>query len=190
LVCEHGYIVLTNGAALRLADPAPACAGKIGETIRLRLDPATHLVRAIERGAPSEMLPGEIEAAALPAGYATATAQTPAPRAAGSASEAATVTVTIVVRTPDDTPLTDDLYLSTERTAFNPAELRLVRIDSRHWTIDLSLPRGATRHYRFTRGSFATGERDRAGALVAPHTLVAAAGLRVEDTVERWGDRN
>jgi hypothetical protein len=189
LVCERGYIVFTNGAALRLADPATAFAGKIGETIRLRIDLATHLVRTIER-APSEMLPGEIEAAALPAGYATATAQTPAPRAAGSASDAAAVTVTIVVRTPDDTPLTDDLYLSTERTAFNPAELRLVRLDSRHWTIDLSLPRGATLHYRFTRGSFATGERDRAGALVTPHTLVAAAGLRVEDTVERWGDRN
>jgi hypothetical protein len=189
LVCEHGYVVLTSGAALRLADPATVFAGKIGETIRLRIDPATHFVRAIER-APGELLPGEVEAGALPAGFAAATAQTPAPRAAGSTAEAATVTVTIVVRTPDDTPLTDDLYLSTERTAFNPAELRLVRLDSRHWTIDIGLPRGATLHYRFTRGSFATGERDRAGALVAPHTLVAAAGLRVEDTVERWGDRN
>jgi hypothetical protein len=181
--------VLTTGAALRLENAGVAIEGKLGETLRLRLDPATHLVRAIER-LPRETLPGEIAAGALPAGYAIATAQTPPPRAAGSPAEASAVTVTIVVRIPDDTPLGDDLYLSTDRTAFNPAELRLVRLDSRHWTIDLSLPLGSTLHYRFTRGSFVTGERDRAGALVPPHALVAAPGLHADDTVERWADRN
>lgn len=188
-MCEHGFIVLTNGAALRLENPAIAVKGKIGETIRLRVDPLTRLVRAIERS-PRAVLPGEIEAGALPAGFITATAQTPPPNSAGGGAESAAVTVTIVARIPDDTPLTDEVYLSTERSAFNPAELRLVRIDSRHWTIDLSLPLGSTLQYRFTRGSFATGERDRAGALVAPHTLVASPGLQATDTVERWADRN
>jgi hypothetical protein len=180
---------LTNGAAFRLEDSALAVAGRLGETVRLHLDPATHAVRSVER-LPKGVLPGELESGALPAGYVTATAQTPPPRAAGSPAEGAAVTVTIVARIPDDTPLTDDVYLSTERSAFNPAELRLVRLDSRHWTIDVSLQPGSTLRYRFTRGSFATGERDRAGALVPPRVLVATPGLQQADTIERWADRN
>jgi hypothetical protein len=189
LACEHGFIVLTSGAAFRLDDAALAVEAKLGETIRLHIDPATRAVRAVER-LPKGVLPGEVEIGALPAGYAAATAQTPPPRAAGSAAESAAVTVTIVARIPDDTPLTDDVYLSTDRSAFNPAELRLVRLDSRHWTIDVSLQPGSTLRYRFTRGSFATGERDRAGALVPPRALLAAPGLQEADTIERWADRN
>ncbi len=189
LVCENGFIVLTNGAAFRLADGTAAVSGKLGQTIRLHVDPSTHQVRSVDLS-PRDVLPGEAESGKLPAGFATATAQTPPPRAPGSPAEGAAVTVTIVVRTPDDTPLGDDIYLSTERTAYNPAELRLVRRDSRYWTLDLSLPAGSTLRYRFTRGSFATAERDRAGALIPPHVLVASPGLRQDDTVERWADRN
>ena len=189
LTCERGFIVLTNGAALRLQSDAIAFKGKLGETIRLHVDASTHAVSAVDR-APREALPGEIEIGAIPAGFATALAEAPAHGAANGTAAAATVTVTIVARVPDDTPLGDDVYLSTDRSGFSPNELRLVRVDSRYWTVDVTLPQGSALHYRFTRGSFATGERDRSGALVLPHALTATPKLRTADTIERWADRN
>jgi hypothetical protein len=98
------------------------------------------------------------------------------------------VAVTIIVTVPAQTPSTDDVFLSTERSGWNPAELRMDRLDALHWSISLTLPRGAHFAFRFSRGSFTTGERDESRQLPPVHTLVAAAGTVAHATVATWAD--
>lgn len=98
------------------------------------------------------------------------------------------VTVTIVAAVPARTPSSDDVYLSTDRNGWRPAELRMNRVDALHWGVTLFLPRGARLAYRITRGSFETAERDAAKQLPPPHVLMAEAGVTATVTVANWGD--
>lgn len=100
------------------------------------------------------------------------------------------VTVTISVAVPAQTPASDDVYISTERSNWNPAELRMNRVDALHWSVTMTLPRGAHLAYRFTRGSFATTERNEARQLPPAHTLVAEANERATVSIPGWADIN
>ncbi len=189
LVVENGYLVFTTGDAVRLA-PGVATGGlTLGRLVRVVLDPNTHFVTAIE---PDSGLgqPGDIDAAALPRAYVVADprAAQPAPSERAERARSGTVTVTIDVHVPDDTPPSDDIYLATDRSGFNAAELRLNRVDAHRWTVALQLPAGSTLHYLFTRGSYATVERTRGGGIAAAHTLTAAGSVTVDDAVARWAD--
>jgi hypothetical protein len=98
------------------------------------------------------------------------------------------VTVTISVAVPAQTPTNDDVYVSTERSNWNPAELRMNRVDALHWNITMTLPRGAHLAYRFTRGSFATTERNEARQLPPAHTLVAQPDEHATVNIPGWAD--
>jgi len=100
------------------------------------------------------------------------------------------VTVTITVTVPAQTPAGDDVYISTERSNWNPSEIRMNRVDALHWTLSLTVPRGAHLAYRFTRGSFATTERNDARQLPPAHTLVAEPETHAAVTVPGWADVN
>ncbi|MGH7757389.1 MAG: hypothetical protein ACREM8_14050, partial [Vulcanimicrobiaceae bacterium] len=97
---------------------------------------------------------------------------------------------TIVVDVPLNTPTGDDIYLSTDRSNYSPAEIRMNRIDARRWTIALKVPAGTELHYQFTRGSLASVERDRNGSLLTPRLLETRASVTVDDHVARWADLN
>ncbi|MBV9102370.1 MAG: hypothetical protein JO060_02205 [Candidatus Eremiobacteraeota bacterium] len=192
LTVSGGYLVFTTGDAVRLGDiTIPSNIG-LGSTVRVRIDPATHLVTAIEpqRGAAP---PGEIDASALPRDVVVVdpqSARAAASTTAGPAQVAAgTVTVTIDVTVPDVTPPGDDVYLSTARTNFASAELRMSRVDAFNWTISLPLPAGSTLRYEFTRGSPATVERRKNGSVLTPRELTSTPSLHQHDRVERWSDR-
>ncbi len=92
-----------------------------------------------------------------------------APAAERDADEAQQVTVTIEVTVPARTPPGDDVYLSTERSGWSPAEVRMDRVDARHYRLALRLHRDARVAFRVTRGSYATIERDAARALPPAH---------------------
>jgi hypothetical protein len=191
LAIDSGYLVFTTGDAVRLGStqpPADARRGLLGRPVRIALDTSTHAVTAIELdpGAPK---PGEIDASALPRDQVSVDPSTAQTRAVGGAgTEAGAVTVTIGVRVPDDTPPNDDVYLSTERTNFNAAELRMNRVDARRWTISLPLAAGTALHYMFTRGSYTTVERQRGGGIMTPRSLTAVPSAKTDDTVARWAD--
>ena len=106
--------------------------------------------------------------------------------AASSAAER--VTLTVVVAVPPRTPSGDDVYLSTDRTGFGAAELRMNRIDPLHWSIDVPIARGSTLVYRFTRGSSSNAERDAAGGGVPAHSAIADGPKKTRDTVASWAD--
>lgn len=105
---------------------------------------------------------------------------------AGDPSQPVEIRITVLV--PVRTPVTDDIYLSTERSGYKPADLLMTRIDARHWTIVQTLPRGARFAYRFTRGSFTTSERDAMLQLPPAREIVAQPKLAVSDTVATWAD--
>jgi hypothetical protein len=189
LTIAPGYLILTTGDALRLeADAVVPSDLRLGQTIRVRLNTTSHQVRSIE-SAPGASVPGEIEASALPRAYVTANAASMRTSENGAnTTQARMLTVTIDLEVPDDTPIGDDIYLSTERSNFSPAEQRMNRVDAHHWTTTLSLVEGAVLHYQFTRGTYAAVERDRSGGIVTPHALSAHTGLHTTDTVARWAD--
>jgi hypothetical protein len=154
----------------------------------VRFDPISHLARFVEvsYGAPP---PNEIDAAQLPRAYVTASrASARSSNNAMTSAQSKTITVVFIVHVPDDTPITDDIYLTTERSNFSPAELKMNRIDVRRWSVSLPLAEGTTLHYQYTRGNYANVERDAGGGVITPHLLEVHEATRADDTVARWAD--
>jgi hypothetical protein len=189
LTLTSAYLVFTTGDAVHLdSDTQIAPMLHLGQPIRVRFDPVSHHVHSVE-AAFGKQMPGEIDAAQIPHEYVTVN---PASLRLGAnkvtTQQAHVLTITFTVHVPDDTPATDDIYISTDRSNFSPAELKMNRIDVRRWDITLPLVEGTTLHYQYTRGNYATVERDESGGTVTPRTLDAHDEKRSEDTVARWAD--
>ena len=194
LTIGHGYLVFTTGDALRLRKGTVVPKGTTtGSLVRATIDQLTRDVKAIELE-PRITLAGEVEAAGLgrefvvkaPGAAAAETAKPEAP----VVDSGQLVNVTLSVNVPANTPIGQDIYISTDRSSFSPAEIRLQEIDSRHYTTGLSLPLGSRLRYQYTRGSNATVERERNGDASKPHEFVVAPNEKIEDTVPRWADLN
>jgi hypothetical protein len=192
LAVDDSYLVFTTGDSVRLGTTSIPKGVGFGSTVRVHIDPETHLVTLLEleSGAPE---PREIDASALPREVVAVdprsarTAEQIGPSALEGAPGAATITIEVAV--PDFTPPGDTIYLSTDRTNFSSAELRMNRLDALHWTISLPLADGSTLRYDFTRGSPGTVERQRNGTIVTPRELTAAPGTRANAVVARWADK-
>jgi len=189
LIITPAYLVFTTGDAVSLdADARIAPTLRLGQPIRVRFDPVSHHARSVE-AALGTAPPNEIDAALLPRTYVTASrASARSTQSVMRSAQSKTVTVVFVVHVPDDTPVTDDVYLTTERSNFSPAELKMNRIDVRRWSVSLPLVEGTTLHYQYTRGNYATVERDGSGGVITPHALEVREGIRSDDTVARWAD--
>jgi len=191
LALANGYLIFTTGDALALDPAVHAPPGlRLGVEIRATLDPLTHRVESLE--ATDHAVPGDVDIDKLPRAYVVVdprSARAPAsPAASGANASSASATVTIVVRVPGSTPTGDDVYVSTDRSNFTPAEIRMVRLDASRWTAQLRVPSGTTIRYDFSRGSFSNIERTRTGAIVIPRTLVVSDGEKTDDVVEGWAD--
>ena len=81
------------------------------------------------------------------------------------------MTITIVVAIPPSTPAGSDIYLSTERSSFSPAEIRMDQLDTRRYRLQFPLEEGGRLAFRVTRGTFTTIERDAKGRLPPPHIV-------------------
>jgi hypothetical protein len=189
LTLDHGFLVFTTGDALNV-DPALHAPPdlRLGSEIRATLDPASHRVETLDV---SHSWPGDVAIEKLPRDYLAVDPRSARPGASppgAAGTTAALATVTIDVRVPGSTPAGDTVYVSTDRSSFAPSEVRMLRVDASHWTARLSLPNGSTLRYAFTRGSLATLERSRSGAVVKPRSIVASDGEQTDDEVERWID--
>lgn len=189
LLITPAYLVFTTGDAVRLdTDTRVAPNLRLGQPIRVRFDPVSHHARSVET-ASGKAPATEVDAALLPRAYVTASrASARSSENTMSASQSKTVTVVFVAHVPDDTPVTDDVYLTTDRSNFSPAELKMNRIDVRRWSVSLPLVEGTTLHYQYTRGNYATVERDADGGVITPHVLEVHEAGRTDDTVARWAD--
>lgn len=185
LVVEKGFLVFTTGAAVAIANIDVPKSAVLGSFVRVRIDTTTHAATSIVP-APNP-LPGDIGADRIPAEFSVGNAMQQAGPSGAASAQAVAVTIEVLV--PATTPSSDDVYFTTERTSFSPAELKMTRLDSQRWSIQISIPNGATVHYRFTRGTNTTAERDAAGIIPEPHVLQATAGLHTHDIVQRWADQ-
>ena len=177
LAFDGSRLIVAGGGVLR-TDPKCTCATNVaGRPVIVTLGPDGAIV-ALRRAAPTD--------AGRPAKEIPTTAYVFAPTA--NDDDAQLVTVTIAVSVPNQTPPTDDVYLSSERSGWNPAEIRLNRIDALHFSAQLKLPAGVRFAYRITRGSFSTGERDAGFQLPPPHTISPKPGGLERVVVENWAD--
>jgi hypothetical protein len=62
------------------------------------------------------------------------------------------------------------------------------RVDGSTFSISVAVAQGTALKYQFTRGSYATVERDRTGGIVNPHVVLAEPNAKTNDTVTRWAD--
>ena len=175
------YLIVSGGDALRVAKDC-RCANLPSGTVAI--------VALDEHGVVVELRRPEKDEKASETLPPSAVVVDPRSSRALHPSQAAvhTVTVTLTVAVPADTPPGDDLYVSTERSGWNAAELRMQRVDPLHWSIQLRLPDGQPLLYRYSRGSFATLEADRAGQLAPARKITAKEGLVVQDVITRFSD--
>jgi hypothetical protein len=176
IACDGDRLAVAGAGVLRLADGV-SCAGVVpGRAIAVALD------------ADGRATPQRLTADALPAAKIPRTAYVLAPAVERDADETTLVTSTIDVIVPPRTPPSDDIYLSTERTSWSPAEVRMDRVDARHFRLALRLHRGARVAFRITRGSYGTTERDAARALPPAHIAVGEPDAHVTVVIPAWAD--
>ena len=136
----------------------------------------------------NRVTPQKLTQDALPAAKIPRAAYVIAPAAERDADESQLVTSTIDVFVPPRTPPGDDIYVSTERSGWSPSEIRMDRVDARHFRLTLKLHRGARVAFRVTRGSYGNTERDAARALPPAHLAAGEPDAHVTVTVAAWAD--
>lgn len=175
LACDGDRLAISGGGILRLAIDATCDRLVPGRAAAISLDDNSRAV------------PAALDAHARPAAEIPRAAFVLAP-SAPIESEATQVTVTIEVTIPARTPAGSDIYLSTDRSGYNPSEIRMDQVDARRYRLQLRLRDGARLAFRVTRGSFATLERDSAGRLPPTHHLVASPNATLTVAIPGWSD--
>jgi hypothetical protein len=176
LACSGDRLAVAGAGVLRLAGGA-TCADVVpGRAIVIALD------------ADNRVSVQKPSADALPASKIPRAAYLIAPAAQNDADETQLVTSTIDVYVPPRTPPGDDIYVSTERSGWSPSEVRMDRIDARHFRLILKLHRGARVAFRVTRGSYGTIERTAARALPPAHIAAGEPDAHVRVDVAAWAD--
>ncbi len=176
LACDGDRLVVAGAGVLRLADGASCAAIVPGRATAIALD------------ADNRATPQKLTAEALPAAKIPRVAYVLAPAVASDADETQFVTSTIDVTVPSRTPPGDDIYISTERSGWSPSEVRMDRVDARHFRLVLRVHRGTRLAFRVTRGSFGTIERNAARALPPAHVAAGEPDAHVSVVVAAWGD--
>jgi hypothetical protein len=166
LIEQHnGYLVTTSGQAYRLVGAAAAVQPTLplGTFLRLRVDPATDA--AFDVSASSQ------------------------PFAGGPISQP--IQVTFIVLVPLNTPTRDIVYMATDRDNWVPNGVRMSPLTGNRWTVTLTLGKGGSLKYKFTRGSWQTAETNQAGMEIPNRSLtITKQGdtQQVQDVVARWSD--
>jgi len=164
VVMQDGYLIGTDGIAHKLVAAAAAIASvPLGAYVELRTDPSSG---------------NAFEASVSTHPFAQAAA-------------VASVAVTFAVRVPVNTPADATVYLATNAQNWTANAIRLSPQPGNVWTATIPLAGGTVLQYKYTRGSWATGERDAAGADVSNRSLTVARSLStqsVQDVVARWAD--
>jgi hypothetical protein len=102
------------------------------------------------------------------------------------------VQVQFTVQIPTGTSLTDDVYLSTDQSLWDPMAIKMLRVDALHYRINRIVPSGTKLHYRYTRGSWQTAERGENGLEEPARTFVVPESdtKNRTDIVYHWADEN
>ena len=102
---------------------------------------------------------------------------------------ASAVTLTWAVTLPAGTPPDEEIFLSGNWNQWQAADpaLRLVRQQGRA-TLTLTVEKGQTLEYTFTRGSWAKREADETGQPVPNHVLLVETARAIDLQLAGWSD--
>jgi len=200
---ERGYVVFTTGDALRLAPDAVVVDDDTNVAPAYAIEPGLYAIAIVS----PDGLVTSLRVARTPRPSATPIADVPRAYVAAVSSPqpnpdlvppttrytsklSATVQVTITVLVPPDTPFDADVYIATDSSGWNAQAIKMQRVDGRHFRIVSQLQGGTDFHYLFTRGSWASVERERSGLQRQARELMIEGGdaLDVSATVYRWAD--
>lgn len=201
---ERGFIVFSSGDAFRLDPSVVTQDAKTGKPLDFSIEPGAFAVASLDA---SSGLVTLVRVSRTPLAEGTPAAQVPRKYVAVESSPqpnpdlvpskslyssplSPTETVTVVVQVPADTPYTDDVYLATDTSGWNPQAIKTQRMDGLHFRIQFELKGGTDFHFLFTRGSWRTVERDRSGLARKPRDLYVPGGAAqdIAATVYRWAD--
>lgn len=165
VILTKGYVITTSGESYKLVGKAADAATslELGTYLKLRVDPNSA------------------------SAFDIATANQPFT----SGNAAQRVTVTFVVQVPPNTPPSDIIYIASSVGNWTANGLRMSPQTGNRWTATMSVGGGSSLEYRYTRGSWATDERNAAGVVIPNRSLmVTKTGdtQTVNDTVVRWAD--
>lgn len=88
-----------------------------------------------------------------------------------AAIEGKPVLVTFIVTVPPTTPLTDTIYIATDKSGWLPNAIKMDRIDALRYRYTQKLNSGTELNYLFTRGTWTTVERGQNGLEQPPHHI-------------------
>jgi hypothetical protein len=102
------------------------------------------------------------------------------------------VAVTFFVQVPPTTPLTDNVYITTDAGGWVANGMKMDRIDALHYRLTRTYASGTKFAYRYTRGSWTSVEIGEDGLQDDPHQFFVPEvdAKRLTDVVYRWSDQN
>jgi hypothetical protein len=207
LAYQGGYLFFTTGDGFRVAPSVTFRDAKSGAATQLR--PAPELWAHARFDASGEVVEIDLSRAPLaPVGDFSAVRpfavaiSSPVPNpdlehpttAAGLTQTYSGKPVVVVfeVQVPPATPLDASVYMTTDVSGWNPQAIPMHRIDAMHFEVVERLRSGTVLHFLYTRGSFASEERNEAGLEEKPRTAVVADvdGQVYSSIVYRWADQS
>lgn len=105
------------------------------------------------------------------------------------------VTLTWTVQVPDGTPAADGVYVGGDLAQLGgwgegwSVMRQMIPLGGRRWQTRLTLPYGTAVNYKYTRGSWATVEKEVDGAERPNRTATADGAWALDDEVLRWADQ-
>ena len=195
-----GYVYFTTGDAFAIARTARFVDYDSGEATtvtpdvkmfaKATLDPLSKqiIVLAITR----RRLPADTQYASIKQFAAPTSPQQPAPELAGQIRlTGRPVAVTFFVQVPPTTPLTDDVYITTDASGWLANAYRMDRVDAIHYRLTRSFASGTKFAYKYTRGSWNSVEVDKTGLQPDARLFFVHEedAFRKNDTVYGWSDQ-
>ena len=174
---RNGYVYFTTGDAFKLA-PAPVIADyDTGKPTTLQpraklfaraiLDPATKQITELDLTA--RRLPHDVAYAQVTQYTATKATTERAPEIVGQNITGREVAVEFVVTVPPTTPLTADVYISTDYSGWNAQAIKMDRIDGERYRAVRRFASGTKFSFRVTRGTWNAVELGQNGIQPTPH---------------------
>ena len=205
---RNGFVYFTTSDAFKASPtlrtvsldpgaPIPAAAARV--FARATLDPASGSIVELaltRRRLPQDAAYAQAYAQAHAFVVAAASRTIPAPEieyhGSGKPPTGKPVAVTFYVQVPPTTPLSDNVYITTDASAWVANAMRMDRIDALHYRLTRTYASGTKFAYRYTRGSWTSIEVGEDGLEDDPHSFSVPEvdAKRLDNVVYRWSDQN
>lgn len=195
---RNGYVYFTTGDAFKVAANLKLADYDTGKPTTLQpraklyaraiLDPASKQVTELDLT--TRRLPPDVAYATVQQYTATAPTTQRAPEIVGQRRTGRQVAVEFIVTVPPTTPITADVYISTDASGWDPRALKLDRIDGQRYRAVRYFASGTKFSFVVTRGSWnsvAVGQNGLQAPPVQYETTEADAQSKAV-TVYAWSD--